>query len=323
MRFIRVLSLLVAALGMVTGQARAQAYPIKPIRILVPFAPGGSIDVLARLLAPRMAEELGQPVIVENRPGAGGRIAPDSVAKSAPDGYTILISSNFLAVMPALYKKASFDPRRDLAPLSQLIATELVLVGTPKLGVSTLKEFIALAKREPGKLNHASTGVASQLHLTMEVIKNLAGIDVVQIPYKGDGPALSALLSGEVSVAVLPISTVSLHVKGGRLRAIAVTGATRSAALPEVPTIVESGLPGVEMSGWMSFFAPAGTSRPILSRLQQAAAKALAAPEVRERLPSLGQIPVGSTPEEFEVKYRSDVETFQRIVADAKIGPQD
>jgi tripartite-type tricarboxylate transporter receptor subunit TctC len=318
-----VFSLLVVALTLVSVDARAQPYPTKPIRILVPFAPGGSIDVLARLLSPRMAEELGQPVIVENRPGAGGRIAPEAVAKSAPDGYTILISSNFLAVMPALYKKSSFDPTRELAPLSQLIATELILVATPKLEASNLKEFIALAKREPGKLNHASTGVASQLHLTMEVIKSLAGIDVEQIPYKGDGPALSALLSGEVSVAVLPISTVSLQVKSGRLRAIAVTGTTRSAALPEVPTIIESGLPGVDMSGWMSFFAPAGTPRPILTRVQQAAAKALAAPEVRERLPALGQIPVGSTPEQFDAKYKADVETFQRIVTNAKIAPQD
>ena len=303
--------------------AEAQTYPTRPIRILVPFAPGGSIDVLARLLAPRMSDDLGQPVIVENRPGAGGRIAPEAVAKAAPDGYTILISSNFLAVMPALYKKASFDPTRELAPLSQLISTELILVATPSLPASNLKEFIALAKREPGKLNHASTGVASQLHLTMEVIKSLAGIDVVQIPYKGDGPALAALLSGEVSVAVLPISTVSTQVKNGKLRAIAVTGATRSAALPEVPTIIESGLPGVEMSGWMSFFAPAGTPRPILTKVQQAAAKALAAPEVRERLPALGQIPVGSTPEDFEAKYKADVATFQRIVTDAKIAPQD
>ena len=323
MKLLRVFSLLLAALGVIAGEAGAQAYPTKPIRILVPFAPGGSIDVLARLLAPKMADELGQPVIVENRPGAGGRIAPEAVAKSAPDGYTILISSNFLAVMPALYKKASFDPTRELAPLSQLIATELILVATPTLEVNSLQELIALAKAKPGHLNHASTGVASQLHLTMEVIKSLAGIDVVQIPYKGDGPALSALLSGEVSVAVLPISTVSLQVKSGRLRAIAVTGATRSSALPEVPTIIESGLPGVEMSGWMSFFAPAGTPRPILARVQQAAAKALAAPDVRERLPALGQIPVGSTPEQFEAKYKADVETFQRIVANAKIAPQD
>jgi tripartite-type tricarboxylate transporter receptor subunit TctC len=323
MKLLRILSLLVVALGTVAAEAQAQAYPTKPIRILVPFAPGGSIDVLARLLSPRMAEELGQPVIVENRPGAGGRIAPEAVAKSAPDGYTILISSNFLAVMPALYKKGSFDPRRDLAPLSQLISTELILVATPKLEVNNLKEFIAFAKAKPGVLNHASTGVASQLHLTMEVIKSLAGIDVVQIPYKGDGPALSALLSGEVSVAVLPISTVSLQVKTGRLRPIAVTGTTRSAALPEVPTIIESGLPGVDMAGWMSFFAPAGTPGPILPRVQQAAAKALAAPEVRERLPALGQIPVGSTPEQFEAKYKADVEAFQRIVADAKIAPQD
>jgi tripartite-type tricarboxylate transporter receptor subunit TctC len=322
MKILRVFWLLVAAL-VVAGQAQAQVYPTRPIRILVPFAPGGSIDVLARLLAPKMAEELGQPVIVENRPGAGGRIAPEAVAKSAPDGYTILISSNFLAVMPALYKKSSFDPTRELAPLSQLITTELVLVATPKLEVNSLKEFIALAKAKPGQLNHASTGVASQLHLTMEVIKSRANIDVEQIPYKGDGPALSALLSGEVSVAILPISTVSLQVKNGRLRALAVTGTTRSSAMPEVPTIIESGLPGVDMSGWMSFFAPAGTPSAILSRVQQAAAKALAAPEVRERLPALGQIPVGSTPEQFDAKYKADVDAFQRIVTNAKIAPQD
>jgi tripartite-type tricarboxylate transporter receptor subunit TctC len=305
------------------GTALAQPYPSKPIRILVPFAPGGSIDVLARLLGTKMADDLGQPVIVDNRPGAGGRIAPEAVAKASPDGYTILISSNFLAIIPSLYKKLSFDPTKDLAPISQLIATELILVGTPKLEAGSLKEFIALAKARPGQLNHASTGVASQLHLTMEIIKSIAGIDVVQIPYKGDGPALSALLSGEVSVSVLPVSTVSLHVKGGRLRPIAVTGAQRSPALPDVPTLMESGMPNVEMSGWMSFFAPAGTPKPILSRVQQAAAKALAAPDVRERLPALGQIPVGSTPDEFDAKFKSDVATFQRIVSGARIPPQD
>ena len=321
MKLCRVSWFLVAAL--LAAAAQAQSYPTKPVRILVPFAPGGSIDVLARLLAPKMAEELGQPVIVDNRPGAGGRIAPEAVAKSAPDGHTLLISSNFLAVIPALYKKLSFDPTRELAPLSQLIATELILVATPKLEVNNVQEFIALARREPGKLNHASTGVASQLHLTMEVIKSRAAIDVVQIPYKGDGPALSALLSGEVSCAVLPISTVALQVRNGRLRPIAVTGATRSASLPDVPTVIESGLPGVEMSGWMSFFAPAGTPRPILSKVQQAAAKALAAPDVRERLPALGQIPIGSTPDEFEAKYKADVEMFQRIINDAKIAAQD
>ena len=321
MKLLRLFLLLLTTFA--ASGVEAQSYPSKPIRILVPFAPGGSIDVLARLLAPRMADDLGQPVIVENRPGAGGRIAPEAVAKSAPDGYTILISSNFLAVIPALYKKLSFDPTRELAPLSQLIATELILVATPTLPASNLQELIALAKAKPGQLNHASTGVASQLHLTMEVIKHLADIDVVQIPYKGDGPALAALISGEVSVAVLPISTVSAQVRNGKLRPIAVTGATRSASLPEVPTIIESGLPGVEMSGWMSFFAPAGTPRTILSRVQQAAAKALAAPDVRERLPALGQIPVGSTPAEFEAKYKADVETFQRIVSNAKIAPQD
>ena len=323
MRLLRLHSFFVAIACAIAFPVLAQPYPNKPIRILVPFAPGGSIDVLARLLAPRMADELGQPVIVENRPGAGGRIAPEAVAKAAPDGYTILISSNFLAVIPALYRKLEFDPTRDLAPLSQLIATELVLVATPSLPAHDLKEFIALARAKPGQLNHASTGVASQLHLTMEVIKHLAGIDVVQIPYKGDGPALSALLSGEVGVAVLPISTVSLHVRNGRLRALAVTGTQRSSALPEVPTLAEAGLPGVDMSGWMSFFAPAGTPRAVLSRVQQAAAKALAAPEVRERLPALGQIPVGSTPADFEAKYKADVETFRRIVANASIAPQD
>lgn len=319
----RLFLIILAVLGLQCADVHAQTYPSRPIRILVPFAPGGSIDVLARLLAPKMAEDLGQPVLVDNRPGAGGRIAPEAVAKSVPDGYTILISSNFLAVIPALYKKLAFDPTRDLVPVSQLIATELILVATPKLEASSLGEFIALAKARPGQLNHASTGVASQLHLTMELIKSRAGIDVVQIPYKGDAPALSALLTGEVSVAVLPISTVSLHVKSGRLRPIAVTGAQRSAALPDVPTLSELGLPGVEMSGWMGLFAPASTPRPILSKVQQAAAKGLAAQDVRERLPALGQIPVGSTPEEFEAKYKADVETFERIVATSKIAPQD
>ena len=305
------------------GQAAAQSFPSKPLRIVVPFAAGGSVDALGRLIAPKMAENIGQPVLVENRPGAGANIGMEVVAKAAPDGYTMLLIPNAIAIMPALYTKLPFDPAKDFAPVTQLIATELVMVASPKLAASSLKETVALAKASPGKLNFGSTGVANPLHLTMELFKTVAGIRVEPIPYKGDAPLNAALLAGEIELAVVPLSAAQTLIKSGRLRALGVTGIRRSASVPEVPTIAEQGFPGFDSTSWQGLFAPAGTPREVLQRLSQESVKALRTPEVLQKLPALGQEPVGSTPEQFEMQFRSDVAKFVKIVKEARIPPQD
>ncbi len=319
---------LAAAISMALGaglsaNASAQAFPSKPIRIIVPFAAGGSVDALGRLISPKMTEALGQPVIVENRPGAGATIGADAVAKAAPDGHAVLLIPNALAIMPALFRKLPFDAAKDFAPVTQLVATELILVGGPKLQASTLKEMIAVAKAKPGSMNFGSTGVANPLHLTMEMLKAAAGIDVVPIPYKGDAPLNTALLSGEVELAVLPLAAAQALVRAGKLKALGMTSIKRSQALPNVPTIAENGFAGFDSTSWQSLFTTAGTPRDVVQRLYVESVKALNAPDVREKLPALGQEAVGSTPAEFEARYKGDIERFARIVRDAKIAPQD
>jgi len=316
-------SILLVVLAPNAGNALAQSYPSKPVRIVVPFAAGGSVDALARLIGPKMAEAMGQPVIVENRPGAGAIIGADVVAKAAADGHTMLLTPNSLAITPAVYRKLPFDATRDFSAVTQLIATELVLVANPNLPAASVKELIALAKSKPGSLNYGSTGVANPLHLTMELLKSTVGIDIVPIPYKGDGPLNTALIAGEVELAVLPLSSSQSHIRSGRLRALGVTGSRRSAAFPDVPTVAEAGVPGFDSGSWQGLFVPANTPRDIIQRIQVEAVKALRMPDVRDRLPALGQEPVGSTPDEFEAKFKADIAKFVRIVKEARIPLQD
>jgi tripartite-type tricarboxylate transporter receptor subunit TctC len=318
-RFLIVLVLL----GLGIAEASTQTYPSKPIRIVVPFAAGGAVDTLARLMGAKLADALGQPVIVDNRPGAGGNLAADAVAKSAPDGYTILLTTNGHAISPALYHALPFDPVRDFAPVTQLVATTLLLVATPKLPAASTQELIALAKSKPGQLNYGSTGVGNPLHLTMEMLKHAAGIDIVAVPYKGDAPLNTALIAGEVDLAIVPLSTARAHVEAGAIRALAVTGAARSPSLPDVPTVAESGVAGFESSSWQGFFMPSHTPRDIIMRIQRETAKALQSPDLRERLKILGNEPIGSTPEEFDARVKADMAKFARIVAEAKIPMQD
>jgi tripartite-type tricarboxylate transporter receptor subunit TctC len=308
---------------MLMQAAASQTFPNRPIRIIVPFAAGGSVDALGRLIAPKMGEALGTAVIVENRPGAGANIGADAVAKSAPDGHTLLLIPNALAIMPALYRKLPFDPARDFQPVSLLVATELVLVGSTKLPPGGIRELVALAKGKPGSLNFGSTGVANPLHLTVEMFKVAAGIDIVPIPYKGDAPLNAALLSGEVELAVLPLAAAQSGIRSGRLRALGITGASRSQAFPELPTIAEGGYPGFDSTSWQGLFVAAGTPRELVLRLQREAVSALSAPEARARLPGLGQEFVGSTAEAFDLKFRADMARFARIVREAKIPLQD
>ncbi|MSQ50436.1 MAG: tripartite tricarboxylate transporter substrate binding protein [Betaproteobacteria bacterium] len=310
-------------LGGLSAWACAQSFPSKPIRIVVPFPAGGTVDVLGRMIGAKMTESVGQPVLVDNRPGAGAIIGVDLVAKAAPDGHTMLLIPNALAIIPAMYRKAPFDATKDFSPVTQLVATELVFVASLKVGANSVKDVIALARANPGKLNFGSTGVANPLHLTMELFKTAAGIAIEPIPYKGDAPLNTALMTGEVEFAVLPLAAGQSLIRGGKLRAIAMTSIKRAASMPDVPTIAESGFPGFDAASWQGLFAPAATPRELVQRLSAEAVKALHSPEVTQKLPALGQLPVGSTPEQFDAQFRADINKFAKVVKDARLPPQD
>lgn len=320
----RILSLgLAAALGLQAGAASAQSFPSRPIIMVVPFSPGGALDGLARVLASKMADSIGQPVVVENRAGAGGALGMASVARAQPDGHTILYTPNSIAIIPALYRKSQFDPEKDLAPISQFASTTLVLAANPKIDAGSVKELVALAKARPGKLNFGSSGVADPLQLGMELLKSSAGIDMLAIPYKGQAPMFGALLAGEVDVAIVSLQLALAPIKSGALRVLAVTSAKRSPALPEVPTVAESGYAGFDISSWHGLFAPAGTPVEVINHIQREVARVAKLPEVRQRIESTGNESVGSTAEEFTAKFRADVARFKKIVQDAGIPYQD
>jgi len=310
-------------LGLFAASAWAQGFPNHNITMVVPFSAGGPLDAMARVLASKMAEGFGQPVVVENRVGGGGALGMGSVARSRPDGYTILYTPNSLAIMPAFYRKLAFDAERDLAPVSQFASTTLVLAAHPKIGVSTVNELVALAKSRPGKLNFGSSGVADPLQLGIEMLKTMTGIDMLPIPYKGQAPMFTALLAGEVDVAVVSLQTSLAPIRAGNLKVLAITGPKRSAALPGVPTVAESGLPGYDLTSWHGVFVPAGTPRDVTDRLQREIARVAALPEVRQRMEATGNEAVGSTPEEFDVKFKADVARFRKIVQDARLPMQD
>ncbi len=303
--------------------ASAQTYPAKPIRIVVPFVAGGAVDLLARIMGQKLTESLGQTVIVENRPGAGGNAAADLVAKSPPDGYTILQVTNGLAISPALYRKLPFDPVKDLTPVTQLVASQLLLVATPSLPAKTTRELIALAKAKPGTLNYGMTGIGNPLHLTMEMLMHAAGVKFQAIPYRGDAPLNTALIAGEVHLAVVPFATAKPNIESGALRGLGIAGSQRSPSLPDVPTIAESGVAGFESSSWQGWFMPAGTPPEIIALIQREAAKALKMPDVRARLDATANEVVGSTPAAFALQYKTDLARFAKVVKDAGIPQQD
>ena len=310
-------------LSMACGAAAAQGFPSRTITIVVPFSPGGAVDGLARMLAAKMADSVGQPVVVENRAGAGGTLGMGSVARAQPDGHTILYTPNSIAIVPALYRKLPFDAEKDLVPVSHFASTTLVLAAHPKINVGSVKELVALAKAQPGKLNFGSSGVADPLQLGIELLKTSAGVDMLAIPYKGQAPMFGALLAGEVDLAIVSLQLALAPIKSGSLRVLAVTAAKRSVALPDVPTVAESGLPGFDISSWHGVFAPAGTPREVVARLSREVARTAQLPEVRSRIESTGNEAVGSTPEEFDAKFRADVERFKKIVQDARLPYQD
>jgi tripartite-type tricarboxylate transporter receptor subunit TctC len=309
--------------ALAAGSALPQSYPNKPVRIVVPFPAGGSVDTVARSVGQRLAEFLKQPVLVDNRGGAGGNVGADLVAKAAPDGYTLLITTPGLAIARSIYRKLPFDPLTDFAPVSQLTSTYLILVVNQNVPANSVLELIALAKAQPAKLNYGSSGSGATIHLATELFRISTGIDIVHVPYKGEAPAYTALLANEVQLTVGPVSGLLPHIKAGRLRALGVSSSTRAPAMPEVPTIAEAGAPGYEFSSWFGLFAPAGTPREIIARLHVEAAKAMALPEVRDRLPAMGNEAVGSTPEQFAAKYKSDIAQYAAVVKAAGVPPAD
>jgi tripartite-type tricarboxylate transporter receptor subunit TctC len=304
------------------SSALAQPYPSKPIRLVVPFAAGGAVDQLARIMAAKLQEAVGQPVVVENRAGAGGTTGANDVAKAAPDGYTILQATNGQAISPAIYKSLPFDALRDFIPVTQVVATSTVLVTHPKFPARTPKELIALAKAKPGGLNYGMTGVGNSLHLTMEMFKRAAGIDLQPIPYRGDAPLNTALIAGEVDVAVVPLAGILPHVQSGALRALAVNSAARSPLLPDVPAVSEEAIPGFEESGWQGWFVPAKTPPEAVALLQREIAKIVRDPATAKRLIAMGNDPVGSPTDAFATKFRNEVARFGALIKEAGIPQQ-
>jgi tripartite-type tricarboxylate transporter receptor subunit TctC len=299
----------------VTAADSGQSYPNRPIRFIVPFAPGGSTDTLARTVGQKLGEALGEQVVVDNRSGGNGNIGTDLVAHAAPDGYTILLGyiAN-LAIGPSLYAKLPFDPVKDLAPVTQLAVAPNILVVHPSVPAKNFKEFIAYAKANPQKVNFASAAVASPGHLAGELLNHAAGIHMQHVPYKGSGQAVVDLVGGQVQVMVSGMSSVMPHIKAGRLRALAVTGAQRSPAVPDIPTIAESGFPKFEATAWYGVLVPARTPKAIVTRLHDEIVRALKMPDVKERLESVGFEIVGSTPEAFGAYIKSEIVKWAPVV---------
>lgn len=299
-----------AALG---GNAAAQGYPTRPIRMMVPFTPGGGTDILARIVAAKMSESMGQQVLVENRPGANTIVATEALVRSAPDGYTLLMQTNNLASNVTLYTgKLTFDTIKDIAPVSLVAGNPHVLVVHPGVPAKDLKEFIALAKAKPGSISFASAGSGTVNHLSGELLKMLAGIDMLHVPYKGSGSVMPDLLGGQVNALFAAMPTVTGHIREGKLRAIAVTTPKRFSGLPQIPTIAEQGYSGYDFSSWFGILAPAGTPKPAVDRLAAEVAKALKDPGVLERLKDYEIF--GSSPEEFAAFIRVEIEKTAKII---------
>jgi tripartite-type tricarboxylate transporter receptor subunit TctC len=301
----------------------AQRYPDRPIRLVVGFAPGGSTDVTARILAERLSTALGQQVIVDNRSGAGGNIGADIVAKSNPDGHTVLMATTgVMAFNHYLYARLPYSAEKDFAPVTQIGSLPLILVVPAALPAKSVKELVAAARAQPGKYSFGSSGIGGATHVTAELFKALARIDIVHVPYKGSGQMMADLLSGQVQIAFDQIASSIAHVKSGKLRALGISTASRSALMPELPTIAESGVPGYDATSWNGLAVRSGTPRAIVGRLQQETRKAMQIPEVRERMAGLGIDPVGGTPEEFGAWIRAERAKWIPLFKQIGIQPQ-
>jgi tripartite-type tricarboxylate transporter receptor subunit TctC len=296
------------------GTVQAQAYPARPVKIIVPFGAGGSADVYARFVGAKLSDALGQPFVVENRPGGGAVAGSDAVAKSAPDGYTLLMMSNTHTVNETLIPKKPYQLMKDLAPVTGVNSQDLMLAVNAAVPAGNLKEFIALAKSQPGKLNYASSGPGTPYHLAGELFKSMAGVDIVHVPHKGSDQARAALLGNQVDMMFDAISTIVAHVHAGKLKALATTGKARSAVTPEVPTVAEAGVPGYEATIWLGLMAPAGTPRPVIEKLNGEIRKLLGAADVKESWGRQGAVPMGMTPEQFDRFLREDIAKWAGVV---------
>jgi tripartite-type tricarboxylate transporter receptor subunit TctC len=297
----------------------AQTYPQKPVRITVPYPPGGTVDLVARHLAQQMGTQVGQQVIVENRAGANGTIGSDFVAKAAPDGYTLLVQASIFVINPLFLKNVPYDVQRDFAPVSNIGSVPLLVTAHPSVPAANLRDFVTLVRANPDKYTFATTGLGSAGHLTEEVIKRDAGLSILIVPYKGAGPALTDIVGGQVSALADPLPSSYPHVKGGRLKALAVTSRERVTFMPDVPTMAESGFPGFEMLSWYGLWGPPALPRDIVDRLATEVARAVKSPEMQEKLAAQGFLPNGSTAPEFAAYVKDEIAKYARIVKDANI----
>jgi tripartite-type tricarboxylate transporter receptor subunit TctC len=292
----------------------SQSYPARAVRIVVPFGVGGPADLYARYMGAKLSESLGQPFVIEDRPGGGSIVGTDAAAKSAPDGYTLLMMSNTHTVNETLIPKKPFELMRDLAPISGVNYSDLLLVIHPSVPANNLKEFIAFAKAKPGTLNYASSGPGTPYHMAGELFKAMAGVDIVHVPHKGSDQARAAILGNQVQMMFDAITTMAPQARAGKVKALATTGKTRSAITPDVPTVAEAGLPGYEATIWLGLMAPAGTPRPILEKLNSEINKLLNAPEVKETWAKQGAVPMGMTIDQFDKFLREDIVKWEKIV---------
>lgn len=299
--------------------ADAPNYPFKPVRVIAPSSPGSGVDIVSRLVAQKLGANLGQQVVVENRAGAGGNLGAEVAAKAAPDGYTLFMATPSHAINPALYRKLNYDSIRDFAPIGLVMTGQYVLVAHPSLPAKSVKELIALARARPGQLNYASAGNGNATHLAGELLKSLAKVDIVHVAYKGSGPALVDLISGQVHFMFPNLVNSLPHIAAGRMRALAVTGAKRATAAPHIPTLIEAGVPGYTVMSWYGMLAPAGTPQAVVGRLNSELVKVLRSPDVKERLAGQGADPAGGTPEEFLAFLKDEIAKWGKVVKAANI----
>ena len=320
-RLILAASLLAAAAAPATVLAQAAApanWPSKPIRLVVTFPPGGSSDAAARLVAPRLSERLGQPVVIENKPGAGGGVGLEFVAKTPGDGYTIVLASaGGLTANPSLYKQLGYDPVKDFAPVTMFGTSPFVLMANPSLAAANVGDLIKLAKSQPGRLSYASGGNGTAMHLSGELLKSMGQVNIVHIPYRGSGPALTAVMAGDTQLAIADITTVAGQLKSGRIKVLGILSKERSALAPDLPTLNETGLRGFESAGWFAILAPAATPAAVVQRLNAEITTVLRSPEIRERFAAAGLEPLPSTPEELAALMKSETPKWARVIKES------
>jgi tripartite-type tricarboxylate transporter receptor subunit TctC len=316
----RIIALACAALLAAAMPSHAQTgWPDKPIRLVVSFAPGGVHDTLSRVLQPKLTEALGQPIVIENRAGAGGNIAAEAVAKSAPDGATFLVASEAIATNEYLYRKMAYDPYKDLVPVAKLADYPMALIVHPSLSVDNVRGLVALAQARPGSISYGSAGVGASGHLAGELFKNVTGVDMVHVPYKGGAPALADLIAGRIQFMFLSVSLTAPQAKQGKVKVIAVTGSKRARELPDVPTTAEQGFPQVQALLFSSMLAPAGTPPAVVKRMNEAVVKAIETPEVQKRLADIGAVPAPTSPEEFAGILRAEGERWGKLIREKNI----